>query len=89
MAEDSISLEPLEELQKANTRLRLLVCELLLKNEELRGQLSAKNYTLHKHQLSGRFSTVANRTSQSSRRDVDPTVSVWPAVRKLVAGDSV
>ena len=41
MAEDSISLEPLEELQKANTRLRLLVCELLLKNEELRCQLSA------------------------------------------------
>jgi hypothetical protein len=42
MMEDCISMEPLEELQEANTRLRLLVRELLLRNQELRIQLAAE-----------------------------------------------
>ena len=42
MTEDCISMEPLDELEETNTRLRLLVCELLLKNQELRTQLSAE-----------------------------------------------
>jgi len=39
MIEDCISIDRLEELNEANTRLRLLVGELLLKNQELRIQL--------------------------------------------------
>jgi hypothetical protein len=37
-AEDSGSAERLDELQEANARLQLLVCELLMKNHQLRFQ---------------------------------------------------
>jgi hypothetical protein len=40
MTEDSLAVERLQELQEANTSLQLLVCELLLKNQELRVQLA-------------------------------------------------
>jgi len=39
-AEDSVGEEPLEELREANSRLKILVCELLLKNQQLRSQRS-------------------------------------------------
>lgn len=42
MIEDCISMERLEELKEANTRRWLLVCELLLKKQKLRTQLSAE-----------------------------------------------
>ena len=45
MIEDCICMERLEELQEANTRLELLVSELLLKNQELRIQLSAGEHS--------------------------------------------
>jgi hypothetical protein len=38
MAEDSTSEERFEDLQEAIVRLRALVCELLLKNQQLRFQ---------------------------------------------------
>jgi len=37
-AEDSVSAERLGELREANVRLQLLVCELLVKNQQLRFQ---------------------------------------------------
>ena len=37
-AEDSVTAERLDELQEANARLQLLVCELLAKNQQLRFQ---------------------------------------------------
>jgi hypothetical protein len=37
-AEDSVGEEPLEELREANARLKILVCELLVKNQQLRSQ---------------------------------------------------
>ncbi len=43
MTEDCICMEHLEELEAANTRLQLLVSELLLKNQELRIRLSAED----------------------------------------------
>jgi hypothetical protein len=52
MIEDCISAECIEELQEEYARLRLLVCELLLKNEELRIQLSAGEDSLQElHRL--------------------------------------
>jgi hypothetical protein len=42
MTEDCISMESLEELQEACTRLQVLVSELLRKNQELRIQLAAE-----------------------------------------------
>lgn len=42
MTEDSLTVERLQELQEANTSLQLLVCELLLKNQELRAQLATQ-----------------------------------------------
>jgi hypothetical protein len=38
MEEDSVSAERLDELQEAIVRLQLLVCELLVKNQQLRYQ---------------------------------------------------
>jgi hypothetical protein len=40
MTEDSLTVECLQGLQEANTTLQFLVCELLLKNQELRVQLA-------------------------------------------------
>jgi hypothetical protein len=37
-AEDSVLAERLDELQEASSRLQLLVCELLVKNQQLRFQ---------------------------------------------------
>ena len=42
MTEDSLTVECLQELQQANTTLQFLVCELLLKNQELRVQLATQ-----------------------------------------------
>ena len=42
MAEDSFTVERLKQLQEANTTLQVLVCELLLKNQELRVQLATQ-----------------------------------------------
>jgi len=39
---DCISMERLDELEEANARLRILVCELLLTNQELRTRLLAE-----------------------------------------------
>lgn len=47
MTEGSISVEHLEELLAVNARLQHLVCELLLKNQELRTQLSAEEENPH------------------------------------------
>ena len=46
MPTDCIAIERLEELQENNARLRILVCEFLLKNQELRTQLSAEEDNL-------------------------------------------
>ena len=42
MEEDGFTVERLKELQEVNTRLELLVCELLLKNQNLRVQLATE-----------------------------------------------
>ena len=42
MTEDCISMESVKELQEEHARLRILVCELLLRNQELRTRLSAE-----------------------------------------------
>jgi hypothetical protein len=41
-AEDCVSAESLDELQEANARLQLLICELLVKNQKLRFRLAAE-----------------------------------------------
>src|ERR1700747_1877593 len=42
MTEDSLTVECLQELQETNTTLQFIVCELLLKNQELRVQLATQ-----------------------------------------------
>jgi len=51
MTEDCISLECVEALQEEYARLRLLVHELLLKNQELRIQLAAEKDDLRELNL--------------------------------------
>lgn len=46
MAEGSHSVEHAEEPQEECARLRLLVCELLLRNQELRAKLAAEEDSL-------------------------------------------
>jgi hypothetical protein len=40
--EDCVSAESVDELQEANARLQLLICELLVKNQELRFRIAAE-----------------------------------------------
>ena len=42
MEEDGFTVERLKELQEVNTRLELLVCELLLKNQNMLVQLATE-----------------------------------------------
>ncbi len=51
MIENCISMERFEELKEINGRLRLLVGELLLKNQTLRTQLCAEEDNLQELQL--------------------------------------
>lgn len=47
--EDSVSAERLAELQEANARLQLLVCELILENQQLRFQRADESMALNGH----------------------------------------
>ena len=51
MTENCICMERLEELEEANSRLQVLVSELLLKNQELRIQLSTSEGRVREFQL--------------------------------------
>jgi hypothetical protein len=66
MTENCIPVDCLEEVKEQHARLRVLVRELLLKNQELRDQLATTQHSLQELHPSGSqavLATVANRRS--------------------------
>jgi hypothetical protein len=66
MTENWISVDCLEEVKEQHARLRVLVRELLLKNQELRDQLATTQHGLQELHLTGSqavLATVAKRPS--------------------------